>query len=79
MLTIHSIIISIILIFPVISGVLTVLIKRKAFSNFMLNLYGVLHFLGSMYLIFSNEANFNKYFTVDNLNKIFLLILSFVF
>ena len=45
----------------------------------MLNLYGVLHFLGSMYLIFSAEADFNKYFSIDGLNKVFLLILSFVF
>ena len=69
----------IILIFPLIAGILAPLIKRKPFSNFMLNLYAVFHFLGSMYLIFSNDNGFNQYFAVDDLNKIFLLILSFVF
>ena len=72
--------ISTLLLFPIIAGILMIIVKRKIFDKIMLNTYAVIHFILSSILVFSN--NFTKsipFFAVDNANKIFLLVLSFIF
>ena len=71
--------ISTILIFPIIAVILMSLIKRKCFDNLMLNLYAILHFVFTCVLTFTNFVGNNSYFGVDGTNKIFLLVLSFIF
>lgn len=69
-----------ILIFPVIAGLLMLIVRKRAFDNFMLNLYALLHFIITLVLTFGSHAEkFTGYFAVDGTNKLFLLILSFVF
>lgn len=72
-----------ILVLPLILGVLMLLVKKKGFDNFCLNIYAVFHFISTIFLVFWGETPLNEtqgaYFAVDSINKIFLLILSFVF
>lgn len=70
-----------ILLFPIIAGALMFLFRRKWFDSFMLNLYAILHFVITLFLTFQTDAKSTiiPYFAVDNTNKIFLLVLSFVF
>ena len=69
-----------ILIFPIVLGVLMLLIRRPLFSKFLLNIYALTHFIVSSYLVFFNDkAAQGSYFALDNVNKIFLIVLSFVF
>ena len=44
--------INILLIFPLVAGVLMLFIRKKAFDNFMLFLYAILHFLLFSILLF---------------------------
>lgn len=69
-----------ILIFPIIACILMLLVKKRAFDSFMINVYAIVHFISSILLALGigKEGNI-PYFTVDNTNLIFLLILSFVF
>ena len=72
--------INLILLFPIIACVLMAIIKKKAFSNFMVNAYALIHIIASVLLTCNIGKNGNiPYFTVDNTNLIFLLVLSFVF
>ncbi len=69
-----------ILIFPIIACILMGLIKKKAFDCAMVNVYAVLHFVASCLLACGIGKLGNiPYFTVDNTNIIFLLVLSLVF
>ena len=69
-----------ILIFPLVAGLLMLAIRKRAFDNIMLNLYALIHFAISLYLTFQKSTeHFTQYFAIDDTNKIFLLILSFVF
>lgn len=69
-----------ILLFPIIAGILMLVVRKRAFDNFLLNLYAVIHFVITLLLTFSSKFNgVTQYFAVDNTNKIFLLVLSFVF
>ncbi len=72
--------INLLMIFPIIAGLLMLLIRHKGFSKFLLNIYAILHFIISFSLVFNivNEPA-GSYFALDNVNKIFLIILSFVF
>jgi len=69
-----------ILIFPIVACILVLLVKNKTFDTFMVNAYAILHFVICVLL----TAGIGKgadipYFSVDNTNMIFLLVLSFVF
>lgn len=69
-----------ILIFPIIACILMALVKKKAFDRAMVNVYAILHFVSSMLLMFGiGKDGTIPYFSVDNTNLIFLLILSLVF
>ncbi len=69
-----------ILIFPIIACILMALVKKKAFDCAMVNVYAILHFVSSILLMFGiGKDGTMPYFSVDNTNLIFLLILSLVF
>ena len=72
--------INVILIFPIVACILMAIIKKRVFDCAMVNLYAILHALSSVLLVFGigKESNI-PYFTVDNTNLIFLMILSLVF
>ena len=72
--------INLLMIFPIIAGILMLLIRHRGFSKFLLNVYAILHFIISSSLVFNivNEPQ-GSYFAIDGVNKIFLIILSFVF
>lgn len=72
--------ISTLLLYPVIAGLLMLIVKKQIFDKFILNTYAIIHFLVSLILIFSNTITKSvPFFSVDNTNKIFLLVLSIVF
>lgn len=69
-----------ILIFPIIAGILMLIVRKRFFDNLMLNIYALLHFVITLFLVFDKGAQITiPYFAVDGTNKIFLLVLSFVF
>ena len=69
-----------ILIFPIIACILMALVKKKAFDCAMVKVYAILHFVSSILLMFGiGKDGTIPYFSVDNTNLIFLLILSLVF
>ncbi len=78
-------VIKILMIFPLVLCVLMLMVRKRAFDKFALIFYSILHFILSSYLVFFAEKTGAKqvlsgqYFAVDSLNKIFLIILSFVF
>lgn len=76
-------IIKILMIFPLALGVLMLILRKRAFNKFALVFYSILHFVLSSYLVFFVEnpmvQPIGQYFAVDPLNKVFLIILSFVF
>ncbi|MBO5948011.1 hypothetical protein J6Q66_04160 [bacterium] len=67
-----------ILIFPIIACILMFLIKNKNIDFLMFNSYALLQFVISILLINKNVES-TKYFALDGINTIFLIILSFVF
>ncbi len=68
------------LIFPALIALLILLVKKRTFGNIMINLYAIVHFLSTIGIVFCNNFdNANHYFAVDNINKVFLLVLSLVF
>ena len=73
--------INLIILFPIISGLLMFLFKRKSFDKLVLNLYSLIHIIITSFLCFvlDCEKYNNSFFAVDGLNKIFLLVLSFIF
>ncbi len=72
--------INLLLFLPVLLGLLMLIFANKKFQNFALNLYAIIHFIASCVLVFGlNVQTKTQYFALDGLNKIFLLILSFVF
>ncbi len=68
-----------ILLFPIVAGILMLLFRKRFIDNLLLNIYAFLHFAITLFLVFGNKLYQGTYFAVDNTNKIFLLILSFVF
>lgn len=68
------------LIFPIIAGILVLLIKNKKFDIAMVNIYAVVHFvITAMICAGAGEKIASPYFAVDNTNLIFLLVLSVVY
>lgn len=70
--------INILLIFPIILAVLTLLIKNKTFSTWMVNIYALVHFVISILLCTGSKTD-GHYFAADGVNSLFLLVLSVVF
>ena len=55
-----------ILIFPIVLGVLMLLIRHPLFSKFLLNIYALAHFIVSSYLVFFNDkAAQGSYFALE--------------
>ena len=73
--------ISLILIFPIIACLILFLIKNRALNNFMITLYALIHIICSICLCANyNPMDFKQnLFAVDELNKIFLIVLSIVY
>ena len=72
--------INVILIFPIVACILMALIKKRAFDCAMVNVYALLHIVSTTLLALNvGRENNIPYFTVDNTNLIFLIILSLVF
>lgn len=73
--------ISLILLFPILSCLILFLIKNRALNNVMITLYAFIHLVCSVCLCINyNPFDFNQsFFAVDELNKIFLLVLSIVY
>lgn len=68
------------LLFPIFAGILMLLIRKRTFDNILLNLYAIIHFTCTLFLTFNDKITKSvPYFAVDNTNRIFLLVLSFVF
>ena len=73
--------ISLILIFPITACLILFLIKNRALNNFMITLYALIHIICSICLCANyNPMDFKQnLFAVDELNKIFLIVLSIVY
>ncbi len=73
--------ISLILLFPLVACLILFLIKNRALNNIMIILYAIIHLICSVCLCFDyNPSDINQnFFATDNLNKIFLIVLSIVF
>lgn len=74
--------ISIILLFPILCCFILFLLRKKNIGSFLILLSALVHFAITMCLFFDKnilqDIN-NKFFIVDDTNKIFLLVLSIVY
>lgn len=71
-----------ILLFPIVVGLLMIIFRRKWFDMFALNAYAILHFIITSIVCFSpisEDIITTKYFAFDDTNKIFMIVMSFVF
>lgn len=68
-----------ILIFPVIACLIMLVVKNKTFDKLMVSLYALIHFIATVLLLKGYGRGSCPYFVVDNVNMIFLLVLSLVF
>lgn len=71
--------INIILLFPIIACLIMLVVKNKTFDKLMVSLYAVIHFIATVFLLKGYGRGSCSYFAVDNVNMIFLLVLSLVF
>lgn len=75
--------INLILLFPLLACFILFLFKNRALNNIMLNLYAIIHFVVSLAFCLNVDLlpmwQANKFFAVDNTNKIFLMVMSIVF
>lgn len=77
--------VELILIFPLIAGIILLFTKTVKLNIFFVMSYAILHLLISVYCGFNSSYKditsniFDTYFKIDNLNVLFLLILSIVF
>ncbi|MBQ2645397.1 hypothetical protein IJG14_07510 [bacterium] len=73
--------INLILLFPILACFIIFLFKNKNLSNMMITLYAIIHLVtsGLIGLGIIPELSQNKFFAIDNLNKIFLIVLSIVY
>ena len=75
--------INLVLLFPLLACFILFLFKNRFLNNLMINLYAIIHFIVS--LAFCLNIDFlpmwqpNKFFAVDDTNKIFLMVMSIVF
>lgn len=68
-----------VLIFPVIACVLMAVFQKKWFNNLLLNIYAILLSAAAVLFAMGKAKTSIPYFTVDNTNLIFFIILAFVF
>ena len=73
--------ISLILLFPFVACLILFLTKNKSLNNLMIVLYAIIHLICSICLCFDyNPLDINQnFFSVNDLNKVFLIVLSIVF
>lgn len=73
--------ISLILIFPIVACLILFLIKNRTLNNFMIILYAFIHLICTITLYLGNNPFDIKQnlFAVDELNRIFLIVLSIVY
>ena len=73
--------INLLLFLPIFLIIIMLFVKKKVFSNLMLNFYAIAHFLLSSILVFDGKTHTNiiPYFAIDDMNKIFLIVLSLIF
>ena len=75
--------INLILLFPLLACLILFIFKKKFLNNLMVNLYAIIHFVVSLALCFNMDFlpvwSGNKFFAVDDTNKIFLIAMSVVF
>ncbi len=74
--------ISLILLFPILGCLILFLFKNRTLNNTILLVYGIIHFLCSFILFFKGSNGYeiiNKFFNIDNTNRVFLLTLSIVY
>ncbi|MBD5402304.1 hypothetical protein HDR58_05835 [bacterium] len=68
------------LIFPIVAGILVLLIQNKKFNIAMVNIYAVIHLIITILLTAGiGLEHQSAYFAVDSTNLIFLLVLSIVY
>ena len=67
-----------ILIFPIIACILMFIIRNKTFDKLMFNSYAIMQFIITIFLMIKKTEN-TQYFGLDQVNTVFLLVLSFVF
>ena len=46
-----------ILIFPIIAGILMLLVRKRAFDNLLLNVYAIMHFIITLMLTFTTKMS----------------------
>ena len=75
--------ISLILLFPLLACFILFLFKNRTLNNIMLTLYAIIHFVVSTALCLGYDFlpmwKSCRFFAVDDLNKIFLMVMSIVF
>jgi len=72
--------INLVLIFPLIAGLLLVILKNKCLNNITLIVYALLHFaLSCTYCIRPEFVEKTQYFGIDSSNIIFMTLLSIVY
>ena len=75
--------INLILLFPLLACVILFLFKNKLLNNLMINLYAAIHFIVSLSFCLGYDFlpgwHSNRFFAVDDTNKIFLMVMSLVF
>ena len=75
--------INLILLFPIFACLILCLFKNRVLNNVMLNLYAIVHLAVSSALFFNFDFlplwQANKFFAINDLNKIFLFVMSIVF
>ena len=75
--------INLILLFPLLACLILFIFKKGCLNNLMINLYAILHFIVSTALFFNVDFlpmwGGNKFFAIDDTNKIFLMVMSIVF
>lgn len=73
--------ISLVLLLPFILCFILFLFKKEKLNKFMINLYALVHIICSTLLFFNiNPYDINQnFFQIDNLNRIFLIVLSIVY
>ncbi len=68
-----------ILIFPIVACLIMLFVKNKIFNNIMVGLYAIVHFVCTVLLLKGYGRGSSHYFALDNVNMIFLFVLSLVF
>ena len=75
--------INLILLFPLFACLILLIFKKEKLNNLMLNLYALIHFIGTLGFCFGKDLlpfwSPIPFFSVNNKNLIFLAIMSLIF